>query len=667
MAQVKRLDEESPKPPAKRQRSAVSSNGSSKSSTGKSAAKSKAAKTRGNGTANGKSRAKQKKKPVEQEEEEEDEEVDEDVVMVDSEDEDFAPSPAKKPKTTKNSKSKAGKTATTKARKPKKKVEVEDSDEEEEDGNNTSSDDELFEDEPKSTPPKGKKGSAKGTKSTKNKTATVAKGKAGKGSITPKGKNPAGTNQSKQKPNAATTKSKAKSKSELIAADKENAKEPIPGWRPVLCATNLESYQWDMLEALGKRRKTPLKSEFDVKAEIMILQVLKPDDSPKRTMKLCKAIAAGMKLICFDWIQESIGIYGKWPDVAKYTHPLTRDPDVPGLFSDKEFYFGSLGNQGEHKDDLVEIVRLGGGKILTKKPTMPKSTDESDKIEPPSSNLILVEDPALSEQRTGRRASLIALKDSIPGSELVAPNWILDQCCPASRKETEPARKQEEDGGDEEEDESDADTVEPVAPPKGKPKKKLAQSKSAKPKAPRAVKNSKATKGGRGKAVKSKSEENNEEEYADEFEGETSLVRKSKPARGGRGGKRTAKSKSPKSDELSAMDIDNEANGQTSPAGSKSKATKATRGGKKNSKSKVGKEEGNSNEPDVESDKFVTPPRSSGNDTKVEGANGAIANEDVDMNNVEVKTPSNRIEVEATPETDEDLAEKKDISVPLKD
>ena len=661
MAQVKRVDDESPKPPAKRQRSTGSSNGSSKASN-----KPKTAKKRTNTTVNGKLKAKSKKKPIEEEEEE----VDEEVASVDSEDDDFKPSSTKKQKVVKNQSSRGTRTVTTKKKAVKKKSEVDlEEEESEEDEGDNMSDDELFEEETKTPTPKGKK-------ATKGKGTAAAKGKTGKASTATKGKNTTAAGQTKSKPKSAGTKAKpkVKSKAESTPADKKNKKGSVPSWKPVLCATGLESFQWDMLEGLAKRKNSSLKSEFDSKTTHMILRVMKPDDAPTRTMKLCKAVAAGITIVCFDWIQESIEASGAWPDVAPHIHKLSRAQNEPGLFEGKEFFFGPLGDQAKHKDDLTEIVRLGGGKVLWKRPSFPAANEDSDNTEPPSTNLVLVEDPALSEQRAGRRASLIELQQAIPGSELVAPTWILDQCCPASRKEKKSAKKKEKEVSEEENNDDDGDsgyeTEEPVTVSKLKPKKKAAPAKATKAKAARNAKNPKTTKGAKGKAANSKSDKDDDVDHdAGKSEGKTVAASKPKQTRGLRGGKRTTKAKAPTSGEGSGVDVDGDkaSEGKTSPT--KPKAAATTRGGKRSPSTKEVKEDVKDDgvvEAEIESDKFMTPPRSDGKTEKVdESANSKVGEEDVEMKDVEEKIPSNKIEVEATPETEEDLAEKNDLAVPL--
>jgi len=88
------------------------------------------------------------------------------------------------------------------------------------------------------------------------------------------------------------------------------------------------------------------------------------------------------------------------------------------------------------KDDLVSIIKLGNGVVLTEKPRV--SVTQS------SSKLYLVEDQGHSpsskaSQRTrgGRRASLANLVHDIPGDvEIVEPTWILDSCTPRNDETT---------------------------------------------------------------------------------------------------------------------------------------------------------------------------------------------------------------------------------------
>lgn len=192
-------------------------------------------------------------------------------------------------------------------------------------------------------------------------------------------------------------------------------------WKPVLCATGLDEGQKVLLKGVAGVQRTTIKKDFDKRVTHMVINAFLPENTPTRTIKLCKAIAAGVILVCFKWIEDSAGWVGSWKDVDEYIHPWTRT-GVDPLFKNLRFRFGNIGSKLKDKDDLISIVKLGGGEVVTREPTSGTC--------PSGSKLILVEadrNHATRQVRGGRRESLVSTL-IISGAELVEPGWILDQC-----------------------------------------------------------------------------------------------------------------------------------------------------------------------------------------------------------------------------------------------
>lgn len=192
-------------------------------------------------------------------------------------------------------------------------------------------------------------------------------------------------------------------------------------WKGVLCSTGLAEGQRVLLNGVAGVHKTLVKDDFDKRVTHMIINATRPEDKPTRTMKLCKAIAAGLDLVCFKWVEDSAGSSGAWKNVKDYIHPWTKKGSNP-LFHPMHFYFGNFGDKYEDKEEYVAIVKLGGGEVLTMKPNLSSSL-------PAFSKLYLVEvGSKKGTSRSGRRVSLSSLAEAIPGAEVVEPGWILDQC-----------------------------------------------------------------------------------------------------------------------------------------------------------------------------------------------------------------------------------------------
>ena len=198
--------------------------------------------------------------------------------------------------------------------------------------------------------------------------------------------------------------SKRVSASQHAAGSQETS---TPMWRPVLCATGLTSAQKEMLRSVASKKSTQVRTDFDGKVTHVVV-----NDSLTRTIKLCMAIAAGVPLVSFRWIEAAVGS-AEWPSVEEFEHTLVQKYSEKPLFGGMTFFFGVT----EMKEDLACIVKLGGGTVLMRKPSA--STRNID------GTLYLVEDAG---KKASRRASLKPLQKSMKNAQLVESKWILDKC-----------------------------------------------------------------------------------------------------------------------------------------------------------------------------------------------------------------------------------------------
>lgn len=193
-----------------------------------------------------------------------------------------------------------------------------------------------------------------------------------------------------------------------------------PRSKIVLGLTGLNESEKEIASGIASAKRTSIRADFDKRISYMVCNAMNPTDTPTRTFKLCKAVAAGTTIVCHKWISDNIGTAGPWIDVAPYKHSLTSDGK---LFTNMRFYFGNLGKMNQNKQDLITIVKLGGGVVLSIEPSI-NMTQTSMK-------LYLVEAKSKSKsnsKRSGRRGSLGHLADAIPDAEVVEPTWILDRC-----------------------------------------------------------------------------------------------------------------------------------------------------------------------------------------------------------------------------------------------
>lgn len=195
--------------------------------------------------------------------------------------------------------------------------------------------------------------------------------------------------------------------------------------RPVLCSTGLDEAQKALLKGIAGPKRTQIRPEFDSKVTHMVINAFQPAETPRRTMKLCKAIAAGVQLICFKWVEDAAGP-GALPTISDYVHPWTRSEADGPLFAGARFYFGGLRAKTPNKEELIAIVKLGGGTVLNRVPTIDMA--------PSSQKLYVIQD--LSKKQKGgssRRNSSTFVADGIPGAEVVDSTWILDQCTSSAK------------------------------------------------------------------------------------------------------------------------------------------------------------------------------------------------------------------------------------------
>lgn len=187
------------------------------------------------------------------------------------------------------------------------------------------------------------------------------------------------------------------------------------GKRYVLLHSGLRTSQREILTSIAKTRKTTLKGDIDNRVTHMIISADTPEDFPRRTMKLCKAIAARIPLVCWKWVDESVENDFQWVAMDKHIHPLSWT-DEKTIFEGRRFYFGCYSGPKAMREDLISLVQLGGGNIVHHEPTAGNDATQS-------ALLYVFND----ENGKSRRES--TTRSQVPSdATAVTSNWILDQC-----------------------------------------------------------------------------------------------------------------------------------------------------------------------------------------------------------------------------------------------
>lgn len=188
------------------------------------------------------------------------------------------------------------------------------------------------------------------------------------------------------------------------------------GKRFCLAHTGLQETQRDQLRGIAKARKAIIKPDLEGRVTHLVIAARTPSDVPSRTMKLCKAIAARIPIVCWNWVEESSKSDDAWVAIDDHIHPLTWK-DKEGVFSGKRFYFGGFNGAKEKKEQLIALIQVGGGSVGNREGSVGKMASQG--------SLLCVRDEEV--KRNGRR-ELYGRFEPPTGATVVSSGWILDQC-----------------------------------------------------------------------------------------------------------------------------------------------------------------------------------------------------------------------------------------------
>lgn len=182
-----------------------------------------------------------------------------------------------------------------------------------------------------------------------------------------------------------------------------------------LAHTGLQEFQREELAAIAKTRKTMVRSNVDRRVTHLIISARNRDEIPIRTMKLCRAIAARIPIICWKWVEESKACES-WAPFEPHYHPLTWPKEENQIFQGFRFYFGTYNGPKEKKDDLSGLVVLGGGSVASREPSRDMMVRDEKMM------YIKDDDPKENERREPASRGFSVSVTVVPSS------WILDRC-----------------------------------------------------------------------------------------------------------------------------------------------------------------------------------------------------------------------------------------------
>jgi PHD-like zinc-binding domain/Zinc finger, C3HC4 type (RING finger) len=211
----------------------------------------------------------------------------------------------------------------------------------------------------------------------------------------------------------------------------------------VIIATGLDAVSQALLARFKTRYKATVSivKDYSPRVTHVVVTAYNSEDTPTRTVKLCKGIVANLPIVCLKWIDVAMAAPAGYPcpPPEQYLHKYTLNVRHMSPFAGLRFYFGSLQGYAIRKEDLIEIVKTGKGSVMLSEPTVHTSTTKgpiyivrakpNDADGANSNASVSIEPSQLSRQR--RKSASWA--DHVPnGCTLITADWILDQATGAS-------------------------------------------------------------------------------------------------------------------------------------------------------------------------------------------------------------------------------------------
>lgn len=188
------------------------------------------------------------------------------------------------------------------------------------------------------------------------------------------------------------------------------------GKRIVLSHTGLDDDQKELLVQVAKVRRMTVKDYVGSRVTHMIVGCEK-DGKPTRTMKLCKAVALKLPIVCWGWIKACASDMdgdSDLPDSKEFIHSITRKPSGEGVFEGMTFSFSCFSGDKQKREELAELVKMGGGTVLQR--------DVLGKGDTPDA--IYVQNEEVNRRRSRDSKSRF---DPPRGASVVGRAWLFDR------------------------------------------------------------------------------------------------------------------------------------------------------------------------------------------------------------------------------------------------
>lgn len=184
--------------------------------------------------------------------------------------------------------------------------------------------------------------------------------------------------------------------------------------RTFVAHTGLKDDQKEVLQGLLKSRRTTVKEDIEDRVSYVIVGVVQADEAPTRTMKLCRAVARKVPILCWSWVEESRQCADTWAPIESHVHSLTLRSEEAAIFEGRRFCFACYSGSKSKREEFMDLVRMAGGTVVQRE-------DRSKGVE--SETLYVREEETSKKRSRGAKSRF----EPPSGATVVSCSWILDQ------------------------------------------------------------------------------------------------------------------------------------------------------------------------------------------------------------------------------------------------
>lgn len=185
----------------------------------------------------------------------------------------------------------------------------------------------------------------------------------------------------------------------------------------MIAHTGLDDRRKARLERICKNLGSSIQGTINPTVQVVVIGARNRHEIPKRTMKLCQAVAAKIDIVFFSWAEES-GRNGSFYPTESFLHSISWPKDQGHVFEGLKVCFGFYDGTPDMKQSLMHLVALGKGEVLPR--PLSKAQEES------MTDVLYVKDTV--QGSGGRKRNVRSRYDPPLTGTVVASAWLLDSC-----------------------------------------------------------------------------------------------------------------------------------------------------------------------------------------------------------------------------------------------